>query len=97
MLLAIKAGNGMKSKARLIALAAAALVFNVGCTTTRYITRDCVSAEQLAELKAQEPPKVSDRLTGKADEDVRVVAGSALRLRGWGHNMLDVLKVCANP
>ena len=72
----------------------AALVALSGCQSTRYVTRPCVSAEQLAELKSQEPPKVADKLTGQADADIRVVAGSALRLRGWGHNLLDVLKVC---
>jgi uncharacterized lipoprotein YajG len=71
-----------------------AAVLLSGCQT-KFVTRSCLTPQQYAELKSQEPPKVTGSLTGKADEDVRVIAGSALRLRGWGHNMLDVLKICA--
>ena len=55
----------------------------------------CITKEQVEELRRQEPPKIADRLTGKADEDTRTLAGSALRLRAWGHNLLNVVEVCA--
>jgi len=65
------------------------------CQTTRYATVRCVSPEQLAELRKAEPPKVSDRLTGKADEDVKVIAGSAVRLRAYSRGLLDILTGCS--
>lgn len=75
-----------------LTLAALALA---GCQTTRYTTVHCLTPEQLEEIRKAEPPKVGDKLTGKADEDVRVVAGSAIRLRAWGRGMLGVLDGCA--
>lgn len=65
------------------------------CSTTKYVTIPCLSKEQLEARRQAEPPKVADRLTGKADEDVRTVAGSAVRLRSWGRGNLDVLAGCA--
>jgi hypothetical protein len=73
----------------------AALFALSGCQT-RFVTRSCISPEQFKELKAQEPPKVADKLTGRADEDIRPIAGSAIRLRGWAHNLLDVVELCAS-
>lgn len=55
----------------------------------------CITKEQLAELEAQEPPRVHDRLTGEADKDIRPITGSNLLLRQWGQNVLDALRVCA--
>ena len=71
--------------------AIAALLALAGCQTTRTVIAPCVSKDQ--QLPA-EPPKVSDKLTGKADEDVRVLAGSALRLRAWGSALRDVVEGC---
>jgi hypothetical protein len=65
-----------------------------GCSTTRYVTVPCVTPEQYKKLQADEPPKVKDKLTGKADEDIRIVGGSAVRLRGWGQGLLGVLGGC---
>jgi len=65
-----------------------------GCTTTRYVPVSCLTQQQLDELKTQEPPKVGDKLTGQADSDIRIVAGSAIRLRAWGEGMLGVLGGC---
>ncbi len=62
-----------------------------GCQTTRYVTVPCVAKDQ--QLPA-EPPKVASELTGQADADLRVVAGSALRLRAWGTGLRDVLEGC---
>ena len=65
-----------------------------GCTTTRYVQTPCLTPEQWQELHEAEPPKVAKKLTGKADEDIRVVAGSAVRLRAWGQGLLGVLQGC---
>lgn len=64
------------------------------CQTTRYHAVKCISPEQLAEIRKAEPPKVSRQLTGRADEDVRVIAGSNVRLRAWGRGLLGVLSGC---
>jgi hypothetical protein len=71
-----------------------------GCTTARYVTVPCVTGEQYEKLKSAEPPKVGDKLTGRADEDIKPIAGSAVRLRAWGHGLLGVLEGCreeSNP
>jgi hypothetical protein len=75
-----------------VMLIAAAMLSS--CSTTRYVTVPCVSQEQYDKLKADEPPKVKDKLTGKADEDIRTIGGSAVRLRGWGQGLLGVLGGC---
>jgi hypothetical protein len=62
-----------------------------GCATMRYVTVPCISHDQ--QLPA-EPPKIHDQLTGKADEDLRTVAGSAVRLRAWGQGLRQVLEGC---
>jgi hypothetical protein len=68
-----------------------------GCATTRYITVSCVTRQQYSELQRAEPPKVGDKLTGQADSDIRIVAGSAIRLRAWGDGLLGVLEGCQEP
>lgn len=62
-----------------------------GCATTRYVTVPCLTKDQV--LPA-EPERVKPRLTGKADEDLRIVAGSNLRLRAWGVGLQDILNGC---
>jgi hypothetical protein len=62
-----------------------------GCTTTRYVTIPCVTKDQAL---PSEPEKIHDRLTGKADEDIRPIAGSNLRLRAWGQSLRDILEGC---
>lgn len=63
-----------------------------GCAhKPRFITVPCIAPEQ--QIPA-EPPRVADKLTGKADEDVRVIAGSALRLRVWGSALRDIVEGC---
>lgn len=76
---------------RKLAYAAACVLLLGGCTTTRYVTVHCVAKDQA--LPA-EPEKVADKLTGKADEDVRVLAGSAVRLRSWGQGLATILEGC---
>lgn len=61
------------------------------CTTTRYVTVPCISKGQAIPA---EPEKVGDKLTGKADEDIRIVAGSAVRLRAWGQGLNTILEGC---
>lgn len=75
-------------------LAIALLASLAGCQTTRYVKTPCLTAEQLEQQRQAEPPKVKDKLTGKADEDVKTLGGSAVRLRAWGEGMLGILDGC---
>ena len=82
-------------KRTVIAAAIIMLTLPAGmCKTTRFVTVPCVTPEQYKKLQDDEPPKVKDKLTGKADEDIRTIGGSAVRLRGWGRGMLGVLEGC---
>lgn len=74
-----------------ILLAALALS---ACTTTKYVPVKCVTPEQVAELKRQEPERVGDKLTGQAQRDFQIVAGNAARLRAWGRGLLGVVESC---
>ena len=80
--------SGLAARPALLCLAAIALA---GCTTTRYVTVPCIGKDQV--LPA-EPPKVGDKLTGRADEDVKTIAGSAVRLRAWGSGLRQILEGC---
>jgi hypothetical protein len=77
-------------------LALAALLALSACATgkDRFVTVPCVTPEQWQELHEAEPPKVGKKLTGEADKDVKIVAGSAVRLRSWGNGLLGVLGGC---
>ena len=75
-----------------IALILAALML-AGCTTVR--GGNCITRADYERLKAAEPPKIHDKLTGRADEDIRPIAGSAYELRSWGHTLLNSLEVCS--
>lgn len=79
--------------ARLIYVGIAGAALSACATPT--ITRSCLTREQYEQLKTSEPPHVKSKLTGKADEDVRPLAGSALELRAWGHALLDTLRICS--
>lgn len=68
-----------------------------GCATTRYSTAYCLTYEQFAELTRSQPPKVKDKLTGQADQDLKIVAGSAIRLRAHDDGLLGVLGGCVEP
>jgi hypothetical protein len=78
----------------LLALFLAALT---GCATVRYVPVYCITKEQLAELQAQRPGKIRDKLTGKADEDLRLVTGKLVRVEAWGDGLIDVLGGCSAP
>lgn len=58
------------------------------CAHKPIIIQPCVT-----EIPA-EPPYVSDQLTGDAREDVKILAGSAIRLRAWGDEMRRLLEAC---
>jgi hypothetical protein len=73
------------------ALATLILLSLSACTTTRYVTVPCISKDQA--LPA-EPEKVAGKLTGKADEDIKTIAGSAVRLRAWGQGLHGILEGC---
>lgn len=73
-----------------------ALLALSGCAPhVRYISTPCLNSEQVQKLRDAEPPRVHEKLTGRADEDLRTVSGSALRLRSWGEGLLDVIEGCA--
>jgi hypothetical protein len=85
-----------------------ALLDLTGCATTRYQTVYCVqrddlpTAEQCANHTAKhpelcEPPKVHSQLTGHADSDIGIIAGSAIRLRAWGEGLQTILEGCREP
>ena len=78
----------MIHKALCVTLAFLALT---GCTTTRYVTVPCVSKDQAIPA---EPEKIGPKLTGRADEDVKIIAGSALRLRAWGQGLREIIEGC---
>ena len=65
-----------------------------GCVTTRYTPVYCVTPQQIDRLKAAEPPRVGEKLTGQAQDDFKIAAGSAVELRSWGEGLLGVLDGC---
>lgn len=79
------------TKPRTILLAALGFVTLAGCQTTRHVTVYCIGKGQA--LPA-EPPKIRDKLTGRADEDLKIVAGSAVRLRAYGQGLRTILEGC---
>lgn len=83
----------MRTSKRLVLGLLASITLS-GCAHT--ITVSCLTRKQYEDLKAQQPGKIHGKLTGKADEDIRPVAGSALRLRAYSDTLLGVLEVCAH-
>lgn len=76
-----------------ITLALAAFALS-GCATTRYVTVHCVTPEQLQKLKDAEPERVGGKLTGNAQDDLKIIAGSNVELRQYGRGLLGVLGGC---
>lgn len=77
-------------------LYASALLFALaGCTTTRVVTMQCLTPAQVQQLRDAMPPHIRDSLTGDAQRDLRIIAGSAVRLRGYSEELLGVLETCA--
>jgi ABC-type uncharacterized transport system auxiliary subunit len=97
---ALKQGISLKidSRARKMVLVIVPLCILIsGCATTRYTTVYCLTRAQFEQLKKSQPGKVKDRLTGKADIDVGILAGSAIRLRAHDDGLLEVLGGCVDP
>jgi hypothetical protein len=66
-----------------------------GCATPqRYATVHCLTKEQYEALKSQQPPKVHSELTGNADRDTQILAGSLIRVRAFSDGLLQVLGGC---
>jgi ABC-type uncharacterized transport system auxiliary subunit len=78
-------------------LAIAAMATLSGCATTKYVTVYCVTKAQVEQLQKAKPGKVRDQLTGKADQDLKLVAGRLVRVESWGDGLLDVLGGCVDP
>ena len=68
-----------------------------GCATTRYVMVACIDQPQLQRLKDAEPPRVGEKLTGQAQDDFKIAAGSAVELRSYSHGLLGVLEGCVEP
>lgn len=68
-----------------------------GCAQTRYVRVYCITKEQLAELQRQKPAKIRDQLTGRADEDLKKVAGRLVRVEAYADGLIDVLGGCTDP
>lgn len=76
-----------------LAVIALALL-SAGCTTTRYVSTPCITPAQLEQLRAALPPKVGQSLTGDAQKDAKIIAASAVELRGYSEGLLEVLRGC---
>jgi hypothetical protein len=77
-----------------VALGLLLILALAGCTTTRYVPTHCLTPAQYDALAAQMPPKIREQLTGKADSDIKIIAASGVRLRGYADGLLGVLKGC---
>lgn len=64
---------------------------------TRYFPVYCVTADQYRQLVDAQPKKVGDRLTGQAQDDFKIVAGSAIALRVYSDGLLEVIGNCVGP
>lgn len=69
-----------------------------GCAPhPRFIQTYCLTQAQFDQLKQSQPPKVRSQLTGEADKDLRIIAGSAIRLRAYSDGLITVLGGCIDP
>jgi ABC-type uncharacterized transport system auxiliary subunit len=78
----------------LLSIAGVATALSGCATTQRYTPTYCLTHDQ--QLPA-EPPKVHSQLTGHADSDIGIIAGSAIRLRAWGTGLQTILEGCRAP
>lgn len=72
-------------------IAIAVLMSLSACQTTRYVTVPCLTKDQ--QLPA-EPEKVKGKLTGQAQNDVKILAGNNLELRAYGQGLRGILEGC---
>lgn len=87
--LAKQGGFGMKYIVSICALLALS-----GCAHDRYVVTHCLTPTQLEQLRSALPPKVGQSLTGNAQTDLKIIAGSNVELRGYAGSLLDVLAGC---
>jgi hypothetical protein len=87
--------NGKGSKRGALLLAALALT---GCATTheRFTPVYCVTQDQYTKLKSAEPEKIGSKLTGKAQDDLKLIASNDLELRTYSDGLLGVLNGCVD-
>jgi hypothetical protein len=85
---------GTRARKRLCTVVPLAFLALTGCATTRYQTVYCISHD--TQLPS-EPPKVHGQLTGHADSDIGIIAGSAIRLRAYGQSLRLILEGCRAP
>lgn len=71
--------------------AIAALLTLTGCATTRFVQTPCISKDQAI---PSQPDKIHGKLTGKADEDTRILAGGLIRWEAYGIGLRTILEGC---
>jgi hypothetical protein len=79
---------------RRAAVAATALALSACAPHPRTALIYCLTPPQLEKLKAAEPPLIGDKLTGQAQDDFKLVAGSDIMLRQFSHDLVHVLENC---
>lgn len=63
-----------------------------GCAPhVRYISTPCIAKDQAL---PNEPDKIGQKLTGRADEDVKILAANAIRLRAYGRGLRTIIEGC---
>lgn len=67
------------------------------CAPRPVATIYCVSPTQLQKLKDAEPPKVGGKLTGQAQDDLKIIAENTVLLREYGEGLLGVIGGCVDP
>lgn len=92
-----RAAKTLGTRARKRLALAVPLALSACATTHSYTPTYCITKAQLEQLKAQEPGKVHDKLTGDASKDVGIIAGNAIRLRAYSDGLLQVLGGCVDP
>jgi hypothetical protein len=74
----------------------ALLLALTGCATTheRFTPVYCVTPSQLNTLKKAEPERVGQKLTGQAQDDLKIIAGNDIALRAYSDGLLGVIQGC---
>jgi hypothetical protein len=85
-----------RGKARLL-IPLAAFVLASCAGHVRYVSVYCLTPPQYQKLKDAEPGKVGSKLTGNAQDDLKTIAGSAIELRQYDGDLLNVLGGCVEP
>ena len=86
------AGSGSRCRIPRALILALALA---GCAPhPKFIQTYCLTQAQFDQLKQSQPPKVRSQLIGEADKDLRIIAGSAIRLRAYSDGLISILGGC---